>query len=658
MKAIRSLIASLVIMLLAFTMCISAFAYTDVDANNKNLAKIEFIDDLGIVPRSWTGDFSPDAYFTRANAVIAVYRMLHGTNIDPSVYDTEDLGFIIDDSKEGVGDIESDSMLAAYLTWAVDNYLVTTNVENSVFKPQEPITANEFMTLIAKILRLVESTNASYPDDYTSAVSNLVGDIKAGEEPVTREQAAVALANALVAQRDGTAGELGVYVDTDGAPLDSLAVNVFNMSSVDLVIRATKNNSLGYTVENGTLLSNGADVDLGEDLSDYVGYGINITYCDKDGSKTLTEDEEILAHSVRSTNSATVSADMVTITSGNSISIDSDAGSFNIGTSTFMYLNGEPWPIGDSDYDLVKLIPAIGHTATISNRPNMIFKCMQAGESTTLATVFVTETRPGKVMGINNGYYSIYDYYKSGKPDEIKVFNVSDCTFAGTVKVGDYVNFYVTNGKCHIAPGTTVESAIIAKETAPDSPTDYILADGNTIKEHAFFHYGNTALDIKEDGSGSKYIFVLADADQGYMLTWETKRVNYTPMIIEDITTDRLTSTHTITATNLSTAKQVTFTADFANTDSVTALGVGDYIDCSDNGAADEADRIIYVQKAASVTLNVRDYGDYFMDTASGDIYYKNQRYSGNKGSASDFTVGTATLNLDMAKTVVSIIAD
>ena len=141
---------------------------------------------------------------------------------------------------------------------------------------------------------------------------------------------------------DGTLNELGVYTSFEGEPLDSLAVNVFHMSSVDLIIRATTGKTLGYDVKNGTLLSNGADVDLGEDLSDYVGYGISVTYRDGDNSGTYTEDEDVLTYSIGSTVTATVPLDDLSIASGNSISVVSGSASFQIGSSTFMYLNDDP----------------------------------------------------------------------------------------------------------------------------------------------------------------------------------------------------------------------------------------------------------------------------------------------------------------------------
>lgn len=89
--------------------------------------------------------------------------------------------------------------------------------------------------------------------------------LASGDDVVSREQGAVAIAAALVSS-EGMGVELGTFVDDDGEPIVSLASQVYNMSKADLVIRATKQKPLGYTVKNDLLLSNGADIELKDDL--------------------------------------------------------------------------------------------------------------------------------------------------------------------------------------------------------------------------------------------------------------------------------------------------------------------------------------------------------------------------------------------------------
>lgn len=643
MKLAKSLLASLLTVLLVCTMCLSAFAYNDVAMEDESMPYIEFVDRLGILPSTWNGDFKPEQYLSRADAIVAVYKMLYGKEIDPTPYADTVISFV---GSGEIGDISEDSVLVAYLAWALDNYLITSNVENSLFKPAEAITANEFMTLLAKVLRLPVGSG-NYPDDYTAAATEIAGDIEAGDAPVTRKQAAIAFANAIISA-DGTVGEMGVYEDYDGNPLNSLAVNVFHMSSIDLIVRATTGKTLGYNVKNGTLLSNGADVDLGEDLTDYIGYGITVTYRDGDNSGTYTEDEEILTYSLGSTISATVPLEMLTINSGNSISVSNGSANFAIGTMTYVYLNDDPWPVGDPKYDLVKMVAAIGKSTTITNRSNLQFKFMAAsGDSQYLATVFASEAKPGKIVGINKGYYSVYDYYYAGTDEEIKTYYISDCVFSNPVKVGDFINFYESAGKLYCTPGTTLTSAVQFRDAG-----EYTLINGDTLKEHMFFRPGDVALQLSSDeATAVKYQLILADATSKLLMTWENYKTNYEQMIIQNITSGD--GVHTITAKNLKTDAVVTFDVSFDNVDSTTALKAGDFIDCSNSGT--EAP-IMYVKKTASKTLNVTDMGDYFMDSQSGKLYYKNSYYMGNIGAGGDFTSGEVTLNLDMANCVVSIV--
>lgn len=147
MKLAKSLMASLLTVLLVCTMCFSAFAYNDVPMEDEAMPYIEFVDRLGILPSTWNNDFQPEQYLSRADAVVAVYKMLYGADIDPSLYEDVNIDFIVSGDD---GDIEQTSILKAYVSWAVDNYLVTTEIEEKLFKPADPITANEFMTRLPR----------------------------------------------------------------------------------------------------------------------------------------------------------------------------------------------------------------------------------------------------------------------------------------------------------------------------------------------------------------------------------------------------------------------------------------------------------------------------------------------------------------------------
>ena len=667
MKLFKSLLAMLIALTMVLSMGVATFAYTDVQLDNENIQAIEFVDRLGIITSTWNGDFKPDQYLTRADAIIAVYKMLYRSDIDQSLYVDAGLEFVGDGEQ---GDISESSALKAYLCWAVDNYFVTTNVPNAKFMPSEPITANELLTLLAKVLRLAED-GMNYPDDYVDAVSGIDMGLEAGETPVTRQQAAVAFMAAILSS-EGASGELGVYTDEDGNPLDSLAAKVFNMSSIDLVVRATTAKPLGYNVKNGTLLSNGADVDLGSDLTEYIGYGIKVTYCDTDNSLTYTEDEEVLTYSVSSTLTETVPLTKVSIKAGNTATVDGEGGSMSLGTSTYLYLNDAPWPVNDEKYDLSKLVASLnGKSTKIVTRPNLRFKCMQAEGEEIITTVFATEEKPGKIMGINNGIYTVYDYYYAGTDKEFRTYNVSDCVFSGTVKVGDFVTFYEASGKTYFAPGNAVVTPLKYKEqseitiqegesTNVDLVTTVIgISDQFTFNddsqhlEHAFFKTGDCLLVAKEDLSGPTYTFITDGTEDGYVITWEAYQTNYANLMVKTVA--KGTNKYDITAKNLKTNKDVSFSVAFDNVNSTTPIEVNDILTYSDNG--DEEAPIIYIKKTAKVTATVKydDVAKQFVDVTTGKIYYFNQMFKGAMGGTvlNNGDVATVTLALDMANTVV-----
>ncbi len=662
MKFLKSLTAMCIIFMLACTMCFSAFAYNDVRVENENMKAIEFVDRLGIITSTWDGDFKPDQYLTRADAIVAIYRMLYRDNIDVSLYETAALDFVGDGE---VGDINDLSVLKAYLCWAVDNYLVTTNVENSLFKPSEPITANELLTLLAKVLCLVED-GAEYPDDCVDSIGGVDTGLEAGDTPVTREQAAVAFAAAIVSS-EGMSGEIGVYTDEDGNPIDSLASKVFNMSSIDLVIRATTGKKLGYDVQNGVLLSNGADVDIGADLSEYVGYGITITYSDTDGSNTYTEDEEILTYSVSSTISATVDASDLNITSGNTAALKYEDQEFRFTTATFLYLNEAPWPVDDPNYDLSTLVASLkGTNKTVYNRPNLIFKCMKFAEDDAAITIFATEYKPGKVVGINNGIYTIYDYYYAGTSKEYINYNVLDCKFSTTVKVGDFVSFYEANGTCYINAGNAVTTAVKSIKTGqlPDYTgytSEFTFADDSVHQEHAFYKAGDVIIKAQEDLKGPKYTFITDGTEQSFIITWEAFQTNYATLKIKEIISNAANQLSKIKAENIKTGDEVEFFVKFDNINSATPLAVGDIVTYTDNMTEQDAANknfkpTIYIKKNEAVTIDAYydETNKCFIDNSTQQKYLFNQFFKGTEGTPlANGATATVTLALDLANTVI-----
>lgn len=683
MKFLKSLTALCVAMLLVMSMCTMAFAYNDVSSDSESLAAIEFVDKMGILPATWTGDFKPDQDLTRADAIAAIYKMLHKEEINPADYESVALEFV----GEEYGNVQEGSLLKAYLCWAVDNFLVATNVEDGKFYPSQGITANELLTLLAKVLCLVEESD-EYPDDIVSKMDDIETGLEAGDEVVSREKGAVAIAAALVSS-EGVGVELGTFVDEDGEPIVSLATQVYNMASADLVIRATKQKTLGYTVKNDLLLSNGADVEVKDDLSEYVGYGISITYCDSDNSGTFTEDEKLLSYSVNSTVSTTITAANLTVDSGDSATAQTEDGSITFATSTYLYLNDMPWPANDPHYDLsANVLTVNGEVRSIINRPNLTFKILKTGESGVALSVFAYEPKPGKIVGVNNGIYSIYDYYCAGQNNAIKHFKVQDCVFSGNVQVGDFVTFYESNGVCYIGQGSAVVTALkkIEKADLEHTPAGatkpvvaaklpkYTFADDTEHFEHAFFSIGDCSIKVSTNYDEyadepqdpetlePKYTFITDGSEQAFVVSWEAYQTNYANLVVESITASGNRSI--IKAKNTKTGKAVIFSVYNVNINSTTEVKAGDVITYSDNGVKNDPESknpkelVTYVKKTADVTstFSYDAYNKCFYDTATNEVYYMNQSFAGNLGTGADITSGivNVTLKLDMANTVVA----
>lgn len=688
MKLLKSFMALCLALIMVMSMGQAAFAYNDVSSESESLAAIEFVDKMGILPSTWTGDFKPDQDLTRADAIAAIYKMLHKDEINPADYETVSLDFV----GEEYGNVKDGSLLKAYLCWAVDNFLVATNTEDGKFYPSQGITANELLTLLAKVLCLVEEGD-EYPDDIVSKMDDIDTGLMSGDDVVSREQGAVAIAAALVSS-EGMGVELGTFVDDEGEPIVSLASQVYNMSKADLVIRATKQKPLGYTVKNDLLLSNGADIELKDDLSEYVGYGISVIYCDADKSGTYTEDEKLLSYSVSSTVCSTVPASKLIIESGNIASADTEDGTISFSTSTYLYLNDMPWPVNDPSYDLSANVLSLNTTVlTILNRPNLTFKVLKAGESEVAISVFAYEPKPGKIVGVNNGIYSIYDYYCAGRSDVIKHFNVKDCEFSGNVKVGDFVSFYESNGTCYIGQGTAVVSAVKKIENvevtylAPNATKaevvanlpQYTFADDSTHFEHVFFTPGDCSVKVSTNYDEyadepqapetlePKYTFITDGTEESCIVSYEAYQANYANLVVEALSV--VGKNTFITAKNTKTGKSVEFKVANANINSTTEVKVGDVITYSDNDVKNAPDAkpedikplVTYVKKTADVTSTfVYDaYAKTFTDVATGTVYYINQSFVGNLGTGAALSSGntaTVTLKLDMANTVVAYV--
>ena len=143
MKLWRSLLATVLAVLLVASMSVGAFAaYNDVPEGNEYLEYIKVVDSLGLIPANNVGDFNPKGYYTRGEAIITAYRMINGGDAGLENYN----------SNQGLyDDVDDTHPVLPYVNWAYDNGLITNEMDEKVFRPADPISAAEFLTLFVKV---------------------------------------------------------------------------------------------------------------------------------------------------------------------------------------------------------------------------------------------------------------------------------------------------------------------------------------------------------------------------------------------------------------------------------------------------------------------------------------------------------------------------
>ncbi|MBQ8894876.1 MAG: S-layer homology domain-containing protein [Clostridia bacterium] len=471
MRTLRSLMAAVLTVVMIACLSVSAFAayeeitYDDVSEmygttlSGVNTIYIKFADKLGLVPSMTDGSFNPNGLISRIDALKIAYRMLHYDYDELSEYSSTNTDF---DEAEG-GDISDVYMLKTYIAWAQDYQLINSEyVPDNKFEPNKAITGVEFITLLAKVMGI--ATNESTVEDYEAALEIVLmdSDVTVDSETINREQAAVIVARAMLYDPEYGDVNEDMYVNFSDYDISCLGTNVYGCHNTQLTVRATKQRPMGYEgVTSDVLFSNGAQVDVGADLSAFVGYQMDVVYMDKDGSGTFTQDEEIITYQMVSPWVTTVSLSDVSFESYAAIKATSSQGAIvKLQTNSLLYLNDNLWPTEDI-YDLVKLAGHIEfspNTTTkpataIKNRPNLEFTFIQQTSAELADVVLATEWIPGKIMTVTDDYLGIYSYYDG----ETYVYedNFIEMTNLVNPKAGDYVNFYLANNKMYLTEGAT-----------------------------------------------------------------------------------------------------------------------------------------------------------------------------------------------------------
>ena len=636
MKLWRSLLATVLAVMLVLSLSVSAFAYTDVPESDSYYEYVHVVDSLGLIPANTMGDFNPKGYYTRGEALITAYRMINGGDDGLEDY-ADDLALF--------EDVDSTHPVLPYLNWAYDNNLITNELSEKKFQPAEPISAAEFLTLFVKVGNIDPNASASsgegeggegggdgagtttgeltYPDSYVDAAYDFAGDIMGDEETITRDMAAMAIAQLLWYQDSDTTIDLTTLEDDQGNRLDCFATNVYGLNKVTLNIRGTANRTMGYDFDGDVLLSNGSVLDTDEDLSKYIGHPMVVTFRDMDRSGTLTEDEEIISYTLNSMMILTPTLTEIALTSHTTFTVSNIGLSFNITNATRFYYNDRIWN-EDPLNNLITIAGGVGTSVTIANRPNMVFTVVpseifdaDSGENLVLE-VFVEEHRPAKIVDVSNGKYTLYDYYARGTDAEYVQFDMNDIVFnTASSAVGDYVNFYTSGDTCYILDGSALSTQI----TSVGSGNTLNLADGTVLTPHQMYKRSNTIPKAGED-----IIVITEDVEKTYYLAWEYPTAQEkTPAMIISLTENLDSVTYVLY--DCATAEQITIEVAMDNIFATSKIEAGEFIYYSMDAA--EQYSVVRANISEKVKLGVET-EDYFVESTTGKIYNKSKYYYGN----------------------------
>ncbi len=656
MRALKSLLAAVLAVVMIVSLSVSAFAayeeitYDDVSEMygttlaGVNTLYIKFVDKLGIIPSLTDGSFNPTAMITRADALKIAYRMLHYDYDELADYASTNTDF---DEANG-GDINDVHTLKPYIAWAQDYQLINSEyVPDSKFEPTANITGEEFITLIAKVLSIADGTSTA--EDYETALEVVLMDseLNVSSESVNREQAAVVVARAMLfdVEYGDISEEMFIYFSDYN--LNCLATKVYGCMNTELIIRATKQRPMDYeNVISDVLFSNGVQLDIGADMSSYVGWPLEIIFMDKDGSGTLTQEEEIITYQFVSpwVDETTLSA--LTIESYAAIKgTAADTSTFKLQTNSLLYLNDHLWP-ADHIYDLTSLVDYIEFApnttnkpaTTILNRPNLKFTFMRYSSAENAGVVFASEWIPGKIMTITDDYISVYSYYDN--VTHIFEDNYVEMTSLANPSSGDYVNYYIAGDKLYLTAGTTAyleEYNTVTSET--DGEVLSVPAEDNgmtvTYKKHLFY---NTASKTPANLSGP-VIAILDETRETYLALEEAKATKEVAVEISSANVNAEDDTYAdIEATTLA-GEDVKLKVKIDNISTITGvIDQGDFYTYYETEGGD-----IIMNAIDPVTMNVIETEDYFI-TKGGQKYLKTESFDTDNDA---FYNGTATLLID-----------
>lgn len=657
MRTFRSLMAAVLTVVMIACLSVSTFAayeeiaYDDVSEmyntslSGVNTIYIKFADKLGIVPSLTDGSFNPYGTVSRIDALKMAYRMLHYNYDELADYSSVNTDF--DDTGDGSGDISDVYMLKPYIAWALDYQLINSEgVPEKKFEPNKPITGVEFITLMAKVLGI--ATNEGTVEDYESAMEIVLMDaeVSVDSETINREQAAVVVARAMLYDPEYGDVNEDMYVNFSDYDINCLATNVYGCHNTQLTIRATKQRPMGYSgIIHDVLFSNGAQVDLGADMSSFVGYQIDIIYKDADGSRTFTEDEEIITYQMVSPWITTVSLSDVSFESFAALKATSSQGAIvKLQTNSLLYLNDALWPLEDV-YDLVDLAEYIEFApdattkpaTTIKNRPNLQFTFIQHTSAEMADVVLANEWIPGKIMTVTDDYIGVYSYYDN--KTYVYEDNYIEMTNIVNPKAGDFVNFYLVGDKMYMNAGDTLllDNYVETVDATKGAMLSTVVNDETLkLQKHLFYNEGQLTM----PSLGGRPVVAVLDSTRTAYIALEE------PAATEEILIEVVSAT-TTDGENATIVAMVPGATETIVLKDVAIANISSQTGIVDTGSIytyyETTGGAIYMHGVDPVEMTVIETDDYFI-TEGGQKYLKTADYvSSEKGMIN----GKAILTID-----------
>ena len=228
------------VMLLGMMVVGSSAAFTDA-ASIENKEAVELMNGLGVMVGYEDGSFGPEGTVTRAEAAVVIDKILHGTDIDPTIF-------------TGTGKFTDVPAWAEGWVNLAASMNIIVGYGDGKFGPSDKVTTVQFATMLLKALGYYTYEGALGADwqlEVTSKATalGLYGDmVLSMNAPLSREDMAEMTMNALWAQRVAYDDYRGLYVKNSDRNVvvtngtvdvdNTLAANTFGLYAVEGIVVA------------------------------------------------------------------------------------------------------------------------------------------------------------------------------------------------------------------------------------------------------------------------------------------------------------------------------------------------------------------------------------------------------------------------------------